>query len=196
MRKLVIATRNAGKAREVAQVLADLPYEIVSLEDYPDAPDVDETGSTFLENAVLKAVAYAQHTGEMTLADDSGLEVDALGGVPGIFSSRFAPTDAERNSKLLDLMKDVPDDRRSARFRCVIAIAEPGGSIQTCEGTVNGTIAREPRGSHGFGYDPVFYLPDLGKHMAELTPNEKNAISHRGAALRAAWKLLWKAIKS
>ena len=190
MRRLVIATKNAGKAREVAQILAGLPYQIVSLADYPDAPDVEETGSTFVDNAIIKATAYARYTGELTLADDSGLEVDALDGAPGVFSSRFAPTDPERNSKLLDLMKNIPDEKRTSRFRCAIAIAEPDGSVKTCEGAVEGIIAHEPRGANGFGYDPVFYLPDLGKHMAELTADEKNAISHRGKALQAAKDLL------
>ncbi len=190
MRRLVVATRNPGKAAEVARVVADLPYEIVSLDAYPDAPEIDETGATFAENAILKAVAYARYTDELTLADDSGLEVDALDGAPGVYSSRFAPTDAERNQRVLDLMKDIPDDRRSARFRCVIAIAEPEGRVQTCRGAVEGAIARECRGEHGFGYDPIFYLPDLGKHMAELEPDEKNAISHRGKALLTAKRLL------
>lgn len=190
MRKLVIATRNAGKAREMAEALAGIPYKIVSLADYPDAPDIDETGSTFVENAVLKATAYARFTGELTLADDSGLEVDALDGAPGVLSSRFAPTDPERNSKLLDLMRDVPDDKRTARFRCVIAIAQPDGGVQTREGTVEGIIAREPKGTNGFGYDPIFHVPTLGKHMAELTSAEKNAISHRGQALEKAKGLL------
>ena len=193
MKRLVIATQNVGKAREMAEALSELPYEVVSLADYPDAPEVEETGSTFTQNAVLKATAYARYTGELTLADDSGLEVDALGGAPGVLSSRFAPTDPERNAKLLDLMKDIPDDRRTARFRCAIAIAEPDGSAQTCEGTVEGVIAHEPKGANGFGYDPVFYLPDLGKHMAELTSSEKNAISHRGKALEKAKGLLCKA---
>lgn len=201
MRKLVIATKNPGKAREVAALLADLPYEIVSLTDYPDAPEVEETGSTFVENAILKAKAYAAFTGELTLADDSGLEVDALDGAPGVLSSRFAPTDLERNAKLLDMMKDIRENKRSARFRCAIAIAEPpsplplvrggtGGRVQTCEGSVEGVIARECKGTDGFGYDPVFYFPALGKHMAELTSSEKNAISHRGRALEKAKALL------
>lgn len=190
MRKLVIATKNPGKAREMAEALAGVRYEIVSLADYPNAPDIDETGSTFAENASLKAAAYAEFTGELTLADDSGLEVDALDGAPGVFSSRFAPTDAERNAMLLDLMKDVPDNRRTARFRCVIAIAEPRGGVQTCEGAIEGVIAREPKGANGFGYDPIFCVPALGKHMAELTPSEKNAISHRGKALEKAKRIL------
>jgi XTP/dITP diphosphohydrolase len=190
VKKLVVATKNEGKAREVAQILADLPLDVVSLADYPDAPEVEETGSTFIENATIKAVAYAAFTGELTLADDSGLEVDALNGAPGVFSSRFAPTTPERNAKLLDLMRDVPDGKRAARFRCAIAVATPQRDVWVTEGTVEGVIAREEKGTHGFGYDPVFYLPNLGKHMAELTPSEKNAISHRGKALSEARKLL------
>jgi len=190
MQKLVIATKNAGKAKEMAEVLSGLPYEIVSLADYPESPEVEETGSTFAENAIIKATAYAEFTGELTLADDSGLEVDALDGAPGVFSSRFAPSDPERNAKLLDLMRDVPDDRRTARFRCVIAIAEPGDGVHTCEGTIEGLIAREAKGANGFGYDPIFCIPSLAKHMAELTSTEKNAISHRGQALAKARDLL------
>ena len=145
MKRLLIATRNPGKAREMAAVLADLPLEFVSLLDYPDAPEIEETGATFLENAVLKARAYAAYTGELTLADDSGLEVDALGGAPGVRSSRFAPTDPQRIAKLLDMMKDVPDGRRSARFRCAIAIAWPDGRVETCEDSIEGVIARSRR---------------------------------------------------
>lgn len=174
----------------MAEVLADLPYDVVSLADYPDAPEVEETGSTFVENAILKATAYAEFTGELTLADDSGLEVDALDGAPGVFSSRFAATDPERNAKLLDMMKDVPDGKRAARFRCVVAIAEPNGDTRTCDGTVEGVIAREPKGTNGFGYDPIFYVPELGRNMAELASSEKNAISHRGKALEKARALL------
>lgn len=190
MKRLVIATKNVGKAREMAEVLAGLPYQIVSLADYSDAPEVEETGSTFIENAILKATAYARFIGELTLADDSGLEVDALNGAPGVLSSRFAPTDPERNSKLLDMMQDVLDTDRSARFRCAIAVSTPEGSVKTCEGAVEGVIARERKGVNGFGYDPVFYIPNLGKHMAELTAAEKNAISHRGKALQKAKQML------
>lgn len=190
MRKLVVATKNEGKAREVARILADLPFEVVSLSDYPDAPDVEETGSTFFENATIKARAYAAFTGELTLADDSGLEVDALDGAPGVFSSRFAPTTPERNAKLLEMMRDVPDGERSARFRCAIAIAAPDGQVRVSEGTVEGSIAHSEKGTNGFGYDPVFYVPELGKHMAELSPDEKNAISHRGKALAEARSVL------
>lgn len=190
MKRLVVATKNPGKAREMAEILADLPYEVVSLSDYPDTPEVEETGSTFVENAIIKARAYAKYTGELTLADDSGLEVDALNGAPGILSSRFAPTDAERISKLLDLMKEIPSDKRTARFRCAVAIVDPAGDVKTCEGEIEGSIAYEPHGSNGFGYDPVFVVTELGKHMAELDSDDKNAISHRGRALAEAKKLL------
>lgn len=190
MRKLVVATKNKNKAKEVAEILEGMPYMVVPLSDYPDAPDVEETGSTFMENAILKARAYAEFTGELTLADDSGLEVDALEGAPGVMSARFAPTTKERNQKLLGLMKDVLDDRRTARFRCAIAIAEPGGDVKTMEGKIEGVIAHEAKGTNGFGYDPIFYIPGLGKHFAELSSEEKNAISHRGRALAEAKKLL------
>lgn len=190
MRKLVVATRNRGKVDELSRLLAGLPFEIVSLLEYPGIPEVEETGATFEENAILKASAAAGHTGELSIADDSGLEVDVLDGAPGVMSSRFAATTAERNSKLLQMMVAVPDDKRTARFRCVIAIASPEGLVSTCEGTVEGLIAREPKGEQGFGYDPVFYIPSLGRHMAELAPEEKDSVSHRGIAMRKAVEIL------
>ena len=185
MKRILIATTNPGKAKEVGELLADLPYDIGTLADYPNAPEVEETGRTFLENAIIKATAYANFTGELTLADDSGLEVDALNGAPGVHSSRFAPTDAERISKLLKMIEDVPDEKRTARFRCAVALVNPSGEIRVREGRVEGTILREPRGSGGFGYDPIFYVAETGKTMAELESAEKNAISHRGRALAA-----------
>jgi XTP/dITP diphosphohydrolase len=190
VRKLVVATKNQGKAREVAEILQGKPYEIVTLDSYPDAPDVEENGATFIENAIIKAQAYAEYTGELTLADDSGLEVDALDGAPGVMSARYAPTTPERNAKLLDVMKDVPNDKRTARFRCAIAIADPQGDIQTAEGKVEGVIAHLEKGTQGFGYDPLFFIPEMGKTMAELDSEEKNAISHRGKALESAKELL------
>ncbi len=190
MTKLIIATKNPGKVKEMVELLSGLPYEVRTLLDYPDAPDVEETGCTFVENAVIKATAYASFTGELTLADDSGLEVDALDGAPGVFSSRFAPTESERNERLLSMIKDVPDDRRTARFRCVIAIADPSGDVRTCEGSVEGVIAHEPKGHNGFGYDPIFFIPNLKRHFAELDSSHKNAISHRGKALVEARKML------
>ena len=193
MRRLVIATKNEGKAREIARILADSGFEIYSLRDYPSMTEPEETASTFAGNAEIKALAAANHTGELAIADDSGLVVDALDGAPGVYSSRFAgegATDEDRNAKVLELMKDVPDDRRTARFVAVAAVAEPGRIIGTAEGTVEGIITREPCGTNGFGYDPIFYVKELGKTTAELSPNEKNLISHRGKAFRAAKEIL------
>jgi XTP/dITP diphosphohydrolase len=166
-----------------------LPIEVLSLADYPSIPEADETGSTFTENAILKAVHAARFTGEMALADDSGLEVDGLGGLPGINSSRFAgpgATDTQRNELLLERMKDVPDEERSARFRCVAALVSPSGGAQTFDGVCEGRIIHRPHGEHGFGYDPLFYIPEHGKTMAELPPELKNRISHRARAMAAA----------
>lgn len=190
---IVLATRNENKVRELAAMLAGLPIRLESIGSYPDAPDVEETGATFAENAVLKAKAAAQHTGLWAMADDSGLEVDALDGQPGVYSARFAgpgATDADNNEKLLKLMADVPDDRRTARFRCAIALAAPDGRIFVDEGTCEGRIARTPRGEGGFGYDPLFVVPELGRTFAELPAAEKDRISHRGRALTAVRRRL------
>ncbi|RME48879.1 MAG: XTP/dITP diphosphatase [Chloroflexi bacterium] len=193
MRKLLIATNNPGKLAEYRTLFAGLPLELTS----PTAEGIDlnveETGSSFEENAVLKAVAYAKASGLPALADDSGLEVMALDGEPGIHSSRYAgsgATDADRYRKLLKKLEGVPWERRQARFRCVIAIATPQGALKTVEGQVTGRIAFEPRGEHGFGYDPVFYLLSYGKTMAELPEEVKNQISHRAAAARKAIPVL------
>ncbi len=189
MRSLLVATRNAGKAGEIAQILRGM--RILTIADYPDLPDVEETGATFAENAQLKADYYSAATGELTLADDSGLVVDALDGAPGVRSSRFAPTDPERISKLLSLMESVPDDQRSARFVCAIAVVDPRGASVTADGAVEGSIARSPRGDNGFGYDPVFVVSDTdGSTMAELPSEVKNSISHRGKALAKALPLV------
>ena len=155
--------------------------------------EVDESGASFQENAVLKARAYAAASGLPSLADDSGLEVDALGGAPGVFSARYAgagASDQDRRQKLLTALADTPIDRRSARFRCVVAISDPGGRVAVAAGTCEGRIALEPRGTNGFGYDPVFYLPEYGCTMAELRPELKNQISHRARAIQAARPLL------
>jgi len=185
MAKLLIATNNPGKIREYQELLADLPLQLT----YPAQEGLDievaETGESFAENARLKATAYAKASGLLTLADDSGLEVDALGGEPGIRSARYAgegASDEERYRLLLEKLKDVPWEERTARFRCVIAAATPEGEVYTAEGTCEGIIAFEPAGEHGFGYDPVFYLPEYGKTMAELSPEVKNRISHRAKA--------------
>lgn len=167
----------------------DLTLELLTLDDVGITRDVEETGATFEENARLKADAYAQASGLLTLADDSGLEVDALGGEPGVFSKRYAgegKSDAERNVYLLEKLRAVPPEQRAARFRCVIAIADARGNMLTTEGTCEGEIAFAPRGTNGFGYDPIFIVGDSGKHLAEFPSKEKNKISHRGrAAVRA-----------
>jgi len=193
--KLLIATHNRGKLREYQEILSQLPLELVTLDDVGISDDIEETGTTFEENARLKATAYAQISGLLTLGDDSGLEVDALGGEPGVYSKRYAgpgKSDAERNAYLLTKLANVPADRRSARFRCVIVVAEPGGSDEVAEGTCEGTIAFEPRGTNGFGYDPIFELAAMDKRMAELAPEVKNRISHRGLAARELLEILRK----
>jgi XTP/dITP diphosphohydrolase len=186
-RTLLIATRNPGKFAEIEAVLGDLPLKLSSLLDYPDVPDIEEDQATFLDNAIKKAAHYAALSGLMTLADDSGLEVDCLGGAPGIYSARFAgehKDDRANNRKLVSLLRRVPLPERSARFRCAIALADPGGILATASGSVEGLIIDEPRGRRGFGYDPHFLLPGLNLTTAELNPAHKNRISHRGQALR------------
>lgn len=193
MKKLLIGTNNSGKLSEYRKLLADIPVELTSPAAEGIDVDVQETGTTFEENAVLKARTFARASGLPTLADDSGLEVMALDGQPGIHSSRYAgpdASDADRYHKLLENLMDVPWGRRQARFRCVIAIATPEGTIKTVEGRLTGRIAFEPRGQHGFGYDPVFYLPSYEKTMAELPEETKNQISHRAAAARKAIPVL------
>jgi XTP/dITP diphosphohydrolase len=192
-RKLLVATRNAGKAREYRDLLAGLPLEVTWLDAEGIELEVEETGATFEENAVLKATSYAQESGLWTWADDSGLEVDALGGAPGVHSARYAGSgagDADRYRVLLDALAGIPWKHRTARFCCVVALAAPGGDVYTTEGVCEGIIAFGPAGNHGFGYDPVFYLPDLGRTMAQLPPEEKHAISHRGRAARAMADIL------
>ncbi|MCS7220192.1 MAG: XTP/dITP diphosphatase [Anaerolineae bacterium] len=191
--RLLIATRNQGKLREYRQLLANMPVEITDLDELGITEEVAETGSTFVENAVQKALTYARLSGLWTWADDSGLEVDALGGEPGVHSARFAgleATDADRYGLLLQRMAHVPPGQRTARFYCVIAIATPEGHVEVAEGRCEGEIALAPRGVHGFGYDPVFYLPDHGCTMAELPLEEKNRISHRARATQAAQRIL------
>lgn len=186
--RLLIATHNRGKLIEYQEMLADLSLELVTLDDVDIRDDVAETGATFAENARLKATAYAGRSGLLTLADDSGLEVDALGGEPGVRSKRYAgnnKSDGERNNFLLDKLHDMPADKRTARFRCAIVIASPDGKLWKTDGTCEGEIAFEPRGAHGFGYDPVFQVAERGMRMAELPTEEKNMVSHRA---RAAYK--------
>jgi XTP/dITP diphosphohydrolase len=191
--KLVVASRNEHKVKEIREILGGQPWEILSLADFPQLPEVVEDQDTFVGNALKKAKEIAASTGLLTLADDSGLEVDALDGRPGVYSARFAgpkATDGENNEKLLKLLADVPQEKRTARFRCVIAIAKPDGWSTYVEGHCRGVIGYAPAGSGGFGYDPLFYVPSLEKTFAQLSPEEKNAISHRGKALQAAVKVL------
>jgi len=185
--KLVVATRNSGKLREIKSILGDLPIEICSLGDFPEIASIEEDGDTFEENAVKKALHVWQQTQLATLADDSGLEVDALGGQPGIRSARFAGPEQDyqkNNLKLLEMLKDVPGPERKARFVCVAVLVTPKGKIIMHRGEIEGEIATEPRGTGGFGYDPIFYVPSLGKTVAELDPKTKNSISHRARALQ------------
>lgn len=188
--RLVIATANPGKLREFRALLADLPLEAVPAE---GMPEVEESGRTFAENAVLKARAAAAWSGEWALADDSGLEVDALGGAPGVHSNRFAgegTTEAQRNRRLLELLADTPPARRTARYRAAVAIAAPDGRVWVHEGACEGLIQEEPRGEGGFGYDPHFLVPEHGLTMAELPPETKNRLSHRYRALAGARHVL------
>jgi len=187
MKEIVIASRNPKKIAEIKEILKDTEVRIQSLLDYPQLGEIQEDGKTFTENATKKARIVAGLTGKTALADDSGLEVDALGGAPGVYSARFAgegATDSANNEKLLSLMRDVPYPERSARFVCVLALARPDGHIWTVEGQCSGIIATSERGSGGFGYDPLFIVPEYGKTFAELGDTVKNRISHRAVALQ------------
>jgi XTP/dITP diphosphohydrolase len=209
--KIVLATNNKHKIKEIKDIISDPKLEILTLNDFPDFPKVEETGKTLEENAILKAKAIyrfaslttsrfaslttTQFTNLITLADDSGLEVDALDGAPGVFSSRFAGEHCsyiDNNIKLLSLMKNAPWEKRGATFVCVVAIAKDLEDIQTVRGEVRGIIAHEEKGENGFGYDPVFYLPELSKTFAQLSFEEKNIISHRAKAFRKAKELIQK----
>jgi XTP/dITP diphosphohydrolase len=193
--KLLLATNNQAKVREYRSLLKSLPFELVTLAQQGITTVVDEVGESLEENARLKASTLAAESKLLALADDSGLEVDALGGEPGRLSARYAgqgASDRDRVSYLLSRMKGVPWEKRSALFRCVIAIAKPGGDVQLCTGECRGLITFEPRGSWGFGYDPIFYLPELDKTMAELPMEVKNQVSHRGKAVREAFRVLTK----
>ena len=176
MKKLVIATGNAGKLLEIKEVFKDLPFKFLSLKDVGFEGTIEEDQDTFKGNAIKKAIEVMRYTGEITLADDSGLEVDALGGKPGVFSARFAginATDEQNNEKLIQMMKDVPDAKRTARFRCVIAVAFPGGQTLIAEGVCEGKIGYFPKGTNGFGYDPLFIVDKYNKTFAELEQYEK-----------------------
>lgn len=186
--ELVIATRNPKKVEEIRRILAGAAFSLLTLDGFPGCPEVEEGGESFEANALRKAVAVARYTGKAALADDSGIEVDALGGTPGVLSARYAGegADDQKNlQKLLDELASVPAERRTGRYVCWLALAFPDGRSATFAGTVEGRIGTEPRGSRGFGYDPVFYPEGEARTFGEMTDAEKDAISHRGRALRA-----------
>ena len=190
--KIVLATHNHDKEIELKHSLRGLGVEICSLSEYPDIDEIDETGATLLENSLLKANTVHDLTGLPVIADDTGLEVDALDGAPGVYSARFAGADAtyeDNVNKLLSVMEEVSEERRSARFRTVISFVDGNQELWT-EGHIDGKIIDFPRGNAGFGYDPVFYIPQLEKTFAELSTEEKNKISHRGLALQKLRKIL------
>lgn len=189
-RRIVFATGNAGKLREIKEILGDLELEIVSMKDAGIQTEIEENGSTYEENALIKAravAAFAQ-AGDIVMADDSGLEIDYLNCEPGIYSARYLGEDTSyrvKNQNLIERLAGVPDEKRTARFVCAIAAVLPDGRELTSRGVIEGRIGYEEKGTGGFGYDPIFQVPELGKSTAELTEDEKNAVSHRGRALRA-----------
>lgn len=193
MQTVIIASGNKGKLKEFKELMMDLPVEVKSLADFPEIGEIEETGTTFAENAYIKAKAVYDVTGWVCIADDSGLEVDALDGAPGIYSARYAgeeKDDAANNAKLLKALADVPDPKRGAQFHCAIVTVDQNGKRYDAEGIVRGVILREERGDNGFGYDPLFYIPEFDKTTAELSMDEKNAISHRGKAVRQMVQIL------
>jgi XTP/dITP diphosphohydrolase len=186
MKEVIIATKNAGKAKEFEAIFAERGVKVLTLLDFPDAPDVEETGTTFAENAILKAETISKKLGKAVIGDDSGLAIDALEGRPGIFSARYAgeaKNDEANIDKVLEELDGTIEENRTARFHCTLAFAVPGQETITVEGTCEGIILTERRGTNGFGYDPIFYVPHLDRTMAELSKEEKNAISHRANAL-------------
>jgi XTP/dITP diphosphohydrolase len=188
MKRILFATSNEGKMKEIREILKDLDIELLSLKDAGINPDIDENGKTFEENAIIKAKTVMELTGEIVLADDSGLEVDYLDKAPGVYSARFmgeATSYKIKNQYIIDQLQTAADEERSARFVCVIACAFPNGEIVTRRGTIEGYIAKEISGENGFGYDPIFYVPEYHCTTAQLSSEQKNEISHRGKALRA-----------
>ena len=191
--RLLIATHNPGKLSEFSELLGDVPYELVTLKNLGISKEIDEYGTSFIENAEIKSTGYAQMSGLLTLSEDSGLEVDALGGKPGIKSHRYGginTSDEEKNSGILKQLVNVPIADRTARFRSAICISSPNESITTVAETIEGFIMFSPKGANGFGYDPIFLVPEFGKSLAEISSNLKNKISHRGKATMKAGKIL------
>ena len=193
MEKIVFASKNKGKVKEIKALLADMGLTVLSLDDFPDIPEIEEDGRSFYENALKKAKVAADTTGEAVIADDSGLEVDALNGAPGIYSARYAGDgagDKENIAKLLYELKNIPAQKRGASFRCVLVFYEKDKRHEIFEGRWEGVIAESPSGTNGFGYDPVFYIPERKLTAAQLSPEEKNRISHRGQAFNQLKKRL------
>jgi XTP/dITP diphosphohydrolase len=193
--KIVLATNNKHKIREIKSILVGLEAQVLTLEDFEEFPQVEETGETLKENAILKAQAVSRFSGLPSLADDSGLEVDALDGAPGVRSSRFAGEQcsyADNNRKLLQLLRDVTWERRRAKFVCTVVLAKNANRMVTVTGELRGFIALEERGENGFGYDPIFYVPKLNRTLAQLSLEEKNRISHRAQAFDRARELILK----
>ena len=191
MKKIIFATGNKGKMKEIHEIFKDLPYEVLSMNEAGVLVDIVEDGTSFEENALIKARAVAEYSGEIAMADDSGLEVDFLGKAPGIYSARFLGEETSykiKNQYILDKLKDVPETERTARFVCAIAIVFPDGKSEIRRATIEGRIAYEPAGENGFGYDPIFYLDLDGPSNAQISMEEKNRVSHRGKALRAMKK--------
>ncbi len=190
---MIFATGNMGKLREIKDILGDIGEEIISMKEAGIDVDIEENGTTFEENAVIKAKAIMELTGQMVLADDSGLEVDALNKEPGIYSARYLGTDTPyevKNQNIIDRLQGVEGDARSARFVCAIAAAFPNGEVIVTRGTIEGVIAKEPAGTNGFGYDPIVYVPEYGMTTGQMEPEAKNRISHRGKALEEMKKIL------
>lgn len=188
MKRIIFATGNQGKLKEIREILADLDVEVLSMKEAGIEMEIEENGASFEENAMIKARAICGRTGEVTLADDSGLEIDYLNKEPGIYSARYMGEDTSyriKNASLLQRLEGVPDEQRTARFVCAVAAAFPDGTQKTVRAAMEGRIGYEEKGENGFGYDPIFYLPEYGCTSAELSMEEKNKISHRGKALRS-----------
>lgn len=199
MKRLIFATGNKNKMREIREILSDLPVEILSMKEAGIQADIVEDGTTFAENAVIKAKSIMEMTGELVLADDSGLEIDYLNKEPGIYSARYLGEDTSyhvKNNHLIQRLDGVEEEKRTARFVCAIAAAFPDGKVVTTEGTIEGLIGYEEKGENGFGYDPIFFVPEFGCTTAELSEEQKNLVSHRGKALRKMREILKESVES